>query len=106
MPRRHEFRFWSPILGCDAARICMVIPPSTPGRPRDPREGAEYFTIIAADVPGSVYREPAAHSARTGSRRSKMFGSIVPALSLAMMFAAWLMFLRFPLVPPLRERNG
>ena len=57
MPRRHEFRFWSPILGCGAARISMVIPPSTPGRPRDPREGAEYFTIIAADVPGSVYRE-------------------------------------------------
>ena len=57
MPRRHEFRFWSPILGCDTARILMVIPPSAPGRPRDPREGAEYFTIIAADVPGSVYRE-------------------------------------------------
>jgi hypothetical protein len=35
----------------------VVIPPSPPGRPRDPREGAEYFTIIAADVPGSVYHE-------------------------------------------------
>jgi hypothetical protein len=35
-----------------------------------------------------------------------MFGSIVTAPSLAIMFAAWLMFLRFPLVPPLRERNG
>jgi hypothetical protein len=57
MPRGHEFCFWSPILGCDAARISMVIPPSTPGRPRDPREGAEYFTIIAADVPGGVCRE-------------------------------------------------
>jgi hypothetical protein len=31
-----------------------------------------------------------------------MFGSIVTALSLVIMFAGWLMLLRFPLIPLLR----
>jgi hypothetical protein len=35
-----------------------------------------------------------------------MFGSIVTALSLAIMLAGWLMFLRFPLVPMLRFFAG
>lgn len=41
-----EFRFWSPLLGCDAARISMV-----------DAQNQEHFAIIAADAPGSVYRE-------------------------------------------------
>lgn len=43
--RPAEFRFWSPTLGVDAARISMV-----------GAQNQEYFAIIEADVPGSVYR--------------------------------------------------
>jgi hypothetical protein len=40
MPRYGEFRFWSPMLGRDAARISMV-----------GRDNQEYFAIVEADVP-------------------------------------------------------
>lgn len=45
MMQYNDFR-WSPMLGCDAARISMV-----------DAQNQEHFAIIAADVPGSVYRE-------------------------------------------------
>ncbi len=41
-----EFRFWSPTLGCNAARISMT-----------DRHGGEFFKIIPRDASAKAYRE-------------------------------------------------
>jgi hypothetical protein len=51
---------------CPQLRKCRVA-----GRPRDPREGAEYFPIIAADVPGQHLSQ---------ARRQKAYEAIEDAI--------------------------
>ena len=46
MPRYDEFRFWSPLLGCDAARSSMV-----------GKGTQEYFAITGGPTSGQLCRD-------------------------------------------------
>lgn len=52
-----EYRFWSPLMGCEAVRISTVGGTPAARFHGEAARGQEYYAVFAADVSGRVYRE-------------------------------------------------